>query len=258
MRQKLLLLAAIFFGILAFLFTYQQIKSEKAKIQQSIEEREVIVIQKDLLDGEEIKEEHLQKKKVSRSKDDVISQEVLWKQRDRVIGNTVSNMVPAGTILTWQAIERSRSEMENTGLAGRINRGDTDTSKPYAITIPVDAVSSLNGLVRPYNRVDVIGTFTRPDQADPNLQMVTMTILRNVKVLACGANLSGNSTGRGYNTVTLKVSLEEAEMLVFAQNKGRLTLALRSPEFGSREETMPPPVNWDTFLKAQSASGQKK
>ena len=62
MRQKLLLLAAIFFGILAFLFTYQQIKSEKAKIQQSIEERDVIVIQKDLLDGEEIKEEHLQKK----------------------------------------------------------------------------------------------------------------------------------------------------------------------------------------------------
>ena len=30
MRQKLLMLAAVFFGVLAFIFTYQQIKQERS------------------------------------------------------------------------------------------------------------------------------------------------------------------------------------------------------------------------------------
>ncbi len=255
MRQKLLLLAAVFFGILAFFFTYQQINNEKAKIQASTVEIEVIVMKENLLDGEEITEAHLEKQKVRRSQDKAVSQEIPWSKRAQIIGRKASSTIPKGTILTWQSIEQISMETGKTGLSGRINKnGD---GKPYAITLPVDVVSSLNGLVRPNNRVDVIGTFRRPDVKDVNLELVTMTLMQDVKVLACGSDMGNQGANarpsRGYGTITLEVTLEEAENLIFAQQKGRITLILRSHAYGAtRKPSEIPVVDWNEFVNRRS------
>jgi pilus assembly protein CpaB len=90
--------------------------------------------------------------------------------------------------------------------------------------------------------VDILGTFTFPsNKGDPQLDTVTLTILQNVTVLATGKDTARSlteaaiQTGGGarrpssYSTVTLLVTPKEAEMLVFAMQKGRLTLTLRNP-----------------------------
>ena len=48
MKQKLLLLAAVFFGVMAFMLTFQQINQEKKKIQAATTEVAVIQLVKDI------------------------------------------------------------------------------------------------------------------------------------------------------------------------------------------------------------------
>ena len=104
-----------------------------------------------------------------------------------------------------------------------------------AISIPVDTTGAVTNLVGPNDNVDVIGTFRFPDlRGDSSLDTVTLTILQNVKVLAVGNRWGAqqyadqSASNRGYSTVTLLVWPEEVEMLVFASQKGRLSLSLRN------------------------------
>ena len=102
-----------------------------------------------------------------------------------------------------------------------------------AVSVPVDVVGSVNNLIGPNDNVDVIGTFRFPDlKGDAAIDTVTLTILQNVKVLAVGnrwgSQYNEPQSQRGYSAVTLLVWPEEVEMLVFAAQKGRLSLSLRN------------------------------
>ena len=104
------------------------------------------------------------------------------------------------------------------------------------MAIPIDPVSSVNYLVQPNDNVDVIGTFRFPDvRGDTALDTITLTILQDVKVLAVG-NRWGAMAGtdpngaRNYGTVTLLLWPDEVEMIVFASQKGKLSLSLRNFE----------------------------
>ena len=75
-------------------------------------------------------------------------------------------------------------------------------------------------------------------------EMVTMTILQNVAVLATGTETARGRSQRpgasGYGAVTLLATPREAEILVFAQQmKGRLFLTLRNPGDTGFEKELP-------------------
>ncbi|RMD82840.1 MAG: Flp pilus assembly protein CpaB [Lentisphaerae bacterium] len=104
-----------------------------------------------------------------------------------------------------------------------------------AVTIPVDQNSGVAGLLVPNDNIDIIATFQFPqDRQNVTLATVTMTILQNVRLLAVGQNYRAfgmrNFRNRGYSNVTLCVTPKEAELLVFAQQKGKLSLSLRNPQ----------------------------
>ena len=101
-------------------------------------------------------------------------------------------------------------------------------------------------MVNPNDHVDVIGTFTFPDESGKREQaaLVTCTILQNVLVLATGKETAKSPAsafgGGAYSTVTLEVTPREVEMLVFAEQiKGRLSLALRNPSDVHYESELP-------------------
>lgn len=111
-----------------------------------------------------------------------------------------------------------------------------------AISLPVDDVRGISNMLKIGDYVNVIVTF------DKNNQPFTRTLLQKARVLAVGSKLereikqSGSieKTLSGKNeqpaesakkTVTLAVSTEEAEKLVFSEEQGRVWLALMpSPE----------------------------
>ena len=107
-----------------------------------------------------------------------------------------------------------------------------------AMTIDVDPESSLAGLLQPGNWVDVIVTI-RPDDRNIEAKWVTKTILQKKRVLAIGDRLKPRSAEekaqegkrsarRKRPTVTLELTLEEAEELALASSRGDLHLILRS------------------------------
>ena len=102
--------------------------------------------------------------------------------------------------------------------------------------------SAVSGHVRPNDHVDVLATFaTGLDKENPEL--VTMTVVQNVTVLATGAETSrtrSSAAAGSYGTVTLLVSPREAEVLVFAQQmRGSLFLTLRHPRDVHYESELP-------------------
>ena len=234
MKQKILMLAAVFFGVLAFIFTYQQIKQERAQIMSSAVRVRLIRMKTDMSEGDKLMEtdiEMFEGMRFAGSANNTL--EIPWERRSDVIGSPLRAGVRRGDILTWRDFKQVFTK-ERTGLPAQTRSGWR------AVSIPVSSVTSVSGLIRPNNFVDVIGTFHFPDaKGDSSLDTVTMTILQRVKVLATGADIgyaqqngaqSNASVGRSYSTVTLELTPKEVEMIIFAQQKGSLTLTLRSFE----------------------------
>jgi pilus assembly protein CpaB len=122
--------------------------------------------------------------------------------------------------------------------------------KRRAVSVKVDPVIGVAGFVHPGARVDVLATLRRVDQSDK--LPYSKLILQDVPVLAIDQKLE---EGRGgdpelVNVVTLEVSPEQAEQLIYSSHEGRLQLALRSP--GDREQVVTSSVGVADLLPSRS------
>lgn len=104
-----------------------------------------------------------------------------------------------------------------------------------AVSIGVDPVSGVAGLIWPGDRVDVILTQDITQGGGRTARLVTgETVLANVPVIAVdqdiaqGTPVNGTSAGRLAGTVTLQATSDEAEKLAVAAQLGHLSLAVRS------------------------------
>lgn len=98
-----------------------------------------------------------------------------------------------------------------------------------AITMPVDVVNSVSGLLTPGDLIDLYVSF------DYQRRRVTAPLLQGVPVLATGATVQGRDgvehpNERGYTTVTLDAAPEDAVKLVAARQSGVVTAVLRHPD----------------------------
>ena len=184
-----------------------------------------------------------------------------------ITGRPVTRDVSAGSLLLYEYFEEDTSER----FTGRIGEG------MRAFTFPVDASSSVSYFVEPGARVDILATMKRiemkerkaPAGAAKNVPagfervetVASKTLLQNVRVLAVGqATTRGAylgeanaSDGRRFNTVTVEVTPEQAEKLVFALEhstpKRALILVLRNP---ADEKVVPlRSVEWTSFDRIQ-------
>lgn len=143
---------------------------------------------------------------------------------DTILGQRLLVPLQPGDPILWSHFEVRE---EGDRLSGRVMK------RARAVTVSVTERSSVGGWIRPNDHVDVLATFL-----DPATQgMVTVTLLRNVIVLATGDTAAGvGGSRRAYGDVSLLVLPEEAEILVLAQELGTLTLVLRHPEETDVEE----------------------
>ncbi len=232
MAKKKLLLAAVFVGVMAALLLYVYIQQENAKTQKEIGNKVSVVVaarnipagtelEKGLLTYSEVPERYLP------------PNPIMGDQADLFLGATLTVNVQAGQYI--QTSDFARTEISRD-LSGKVPAGER------AMSIPVDAISGVSGLLTPGDRVDLLGTFpvSDKDQLIPgeggraSMGYVTMPLLQNVTLLAVGKQLSdvnAQSNGRaGYSTVTASLTLKEAELLTIAQTRGKLTLLLRNQD----------------------------
>ncbi len=142
----------------------------------------------------------------------------------RIIGVRVSMGVKANESLLWTDLATTAQQRRD--LSGLVRNG------MRAVTVRADLTSNFGGLLRPGDRVDALLTTVRGETRDT----VTIPLLQNVLVLAVGADtgaqeLPGRREDRErFNEVTVSVTVEQAQILTFAQQAGTLTLILRNPD----------------------------
>jgi pilus assembly protein CpaB len=96
-----------------------------------------------------------------------------------------------------------------------------------AVTIKINEIRGVAGFVRPSDRVDILLT-EKSDNQDANLS--TRVLLQNILVLGVDQDARlKNDQPRVANSMTVAVSLEEAQKLALASSVGFLSLALRHP-----------------------------
>lgn len=233
MKQRIILIAAVAAGLLAAFLTRQYLASKDAEVAKrlaDIERRyrrvQVMTVTTPLPAGSVLTAKELGSIPVVEQQ--LRPDAVLEDQYRELLNRKTLNRLDRGTPIFWSDIDG--------GAPGSRGLADDIKSGMRAVSINVSGASAVSGMVRPNDRIDVIGTFSFPSRQHPGeLELVTLTVIQDVTVLATGtetAKTLGSSTRRAgsYNTVTLEVTPREAEMLVFAEQiKGRIALALRNP-----------------------------
>lgn len=100
-----------------------------------------------------------------------------------------------------------------------------------AVTISIDQISGVGGFIHPGDHVDMLGLFSLPTP-DGKQAVVTVTLLQSVPVLATGPQFSEaqskqNPGPQEANSLTLALTPQETELVLFARAQGQLQLSLR-------------------------------
>jgi pilus assembly protein CpaB len=143
----------------------------------------------------------------------------------KVLGQLALVSLPAGSTITASRIGRPQS----VALAVVLKRG------MRAVSIGIDRVKAVGGLIQPGDRVDVIAVPARAGDETPQGR----TILYAALVLASGTQMEstsqpspqpGQQDTQTLTTVTLAVTPAQADVLATADINATLRLALRSPQ----------------------------
>jgi Flp pilus assembly protein CpaB len=125
-----------------------------------------------------------------------------------------------------------------------------------AVTILIDSLSAVGGLVGPGDFVDIIGKLQVPDseESQSRKREIISVLMQGIQVLAVGTNFNplvgdlqvyqSQQNARALN-ITLAVDSKEAGLLAFVQSNGNLQLSLRPPR--EKQTTTVTVASWDTL-----------
>ncbi|TRX54445.1 Flp pilus assembly protein CpaB [Thalassomonas sp. M1454] len=134
---------------------------------------------------------------------------------EEATGMVVKNRLYAGDILHSARVAKKGEGSSLASLIGKDMR---------AVSIRVNDVVGVSGFILPGNKIDVLTTYKKEKTT------YTEVILSNIKILAVDQRASNDENKpQIVRAVTLEVNLEQAEILMSAQSKGNLQLALRNP-----------------------------
>ena len=103
-----------------------------------------------------------------------------------------------------------------------------------AVTVQIDSLAAVGGLINAGDFVDVIAQLNMPSQ-DVDKKTVTAMIFQDLQVLAVNTNEDDpgaydDQQAAATLKITVAVDPQEAGLLAFANKNGTLELALRSPD----------------------------
>jgi pilus assembly protein CpaB len=234
-KNKLALVVAVVLGLIAVYGMHTYINKVETKVQESNRTVAVAVAKGYVRAGTIIQPAMLKPEGKEISETAVTADHVPVTDQSRLlVGQIINRSVEAEEPILVSYV---RQPVEKLDV--RLEPGDR------AISLRVDAITGVAGNLAPGARVDVIGTFpvsasapaaARPAGGGGAASNNTMLLLPNVKIIAVDSRVRDEDyaavTGtrsRNYGSVTVAVTPTEATALVYAQQLGTLTLALRPP-----------------------------
>lgn len=226
-RNWVLLAGAIGMGALAFYLSNSVISSRMKQIEDELrskkEEVSVIVAARNMAAGEVIDSESAAVR--SFPKEFVHDSALAPEDFEKIGGDALLIAVRAGEpLLPVYTVTRGGAFFSGNVPDGR-----------RALTIDVDELSSIAGMVRAGDHIDLIMTAKPPSNANglagASEENYTFPLLSYVEVLATGRAQRGSGGNiESYNTVTLNVTPQQANSIIAAKAGSKVTAVLRGPK----------------------------
>lgn len=253
-KQKIILISGILLGVVAVFMVMMYLDQQKQAAQEQAKkaiasaqsnQTVVLVAKEDIPKGSAIDSAALDTA--------VVPNRFVQPQAVTSLGR-IAGMVTVAEITKGEQI--TLSKLVNAKQSSGDLAGITPAGK-RAVSIAVDSLATLAGMVKPGDYVDVIAMLQVPAQnaeGQPVSQIAVVPLFQNVLVLAVGQNTGVVSrqsskpetvdTGSGGATlVTLALTPQEASFAAFVQEQGKIRMTLRSPADAKVESIMPANLN---------------
>jgi len=219
-RNALLLLAAIAAGLAAAWFAQRHIQDHIRALDEQAKVRTVsrIVADFDLPEGLRLERLHLAVMQVPINW--VPGGSIAPEEVESIEGKQLATALSKGDMLLRAHLVPQRQQ----AFSKKVRTGRR------AITIPVDAINSVSGMLVPGDLIDLYVSF------EYRRKRITAPLLQGVLVLATGSDSQQTDPadeaahGTSYSTVTLDTAPEDAARLVAARQAGTITALLRHPD----------------------------
>ena len=143
---------------------------------------------------------------------------------ERALGQSLKVALPLGRPLLWGYLSSGTSP----------SFSDLLEEDRRALTIAVDELNSISGMIRPYDRIDLF--IVGREKQEGKEAKVVMPLLQDVLVKATGnivrreTAADGREYDRRYSTLTLDLLPDDIGRVLIAQENGDLKAALKRPE----------------------------
>ncbi len=270
MQSKRALLIAVVFGALAVVlmlfYTKERIKLVEGRYKPYVvvvaakDIRQNTIIDESMLEFKKIPEPFVEPNALAISLDQLgaMSEEDLINLKSQRVGYIAAIPIKQDEQITEQKLRNISDNVSASIPKGR-----------RAMTIAVTEITGVAGLIRPADRVDIIGMFNTVDRKTNLANDTTaVTVLQNVEVLSVGRYYTIESVPSGsakkedrapgdisFSNITLLLTPKDCMKLSLAQSIGNLTLTLR-PKF---DYVPPDKLKGDNKkMKSQDATGINK
>ncbi|MCO5168579.1 MAG: Flp pilus assembly protein CpaB [Planctomycetes bacterium] len=207
MTNKLALLVAVALGVLSIVGI--RLYVDKLEKQQRLEKNlvDVLIASRDIQAGRTMTREDIEIGQFPAAFMEAAFRKSNVGDLNTIVGERTVEPIAAGQVL--QQYHFKKRELRRFNF-----------DKEYrAITIPMNRVGGVGGLLRPADQVDVLVNSQLSDQTGAQVT-VTRALFRNVLILALDGNTDPFVDFGGYATVTLRLRPEDCNKLAFCLYNG--------------------------------------
>jgi pilus assembly protein CpaB len=215
-KTWIVLAVALLIGTLAALAARSYLANQMAAIQAGSKQRTVnlIVAKANLNRGDKLSSDNLAVRPIPVEYAHSVA--ATPDQFDRLDGQVLGYPVKDGEMILWGMMETKKAPT----FSSRVELGRR------AITVQVDEINSISGMLEPGDVIDLILSLDRGGRK------ISLPMLQGVRVMATGQrSVDDPRSGEKYRyaTVTLNTTPDEAHKLIAAREAGKLTALLRNP-----------------------------
>ena len=219
-KQLLIIVGAVAAGIVAVILTSNYVKSSIEGQTSSLAEQY------------DVKQKEMASQIQQRSDQQLAA---LAQELERVKSEQASAMQKQMAVL--QESQQAAARMQQSVQVQKVRKPSLALKTPVgkrAITVKIDSLAAVGGLLNPGDFVDVIAELNAPLQG-LDKKTVTAMIFQGLQVLAINTNEDDpgayeEQQAETFLKITVAVDPQEAGLLAFANKNGILELALRSPD----------------------------
>jgi pilus assembly protein CpaB len=221
-RRILVLIISLLFGLAAAYSAYMYVQKLENTYNSSADFIDVAIAKEKISARQVVSKEMIYFKKIPTN---YVSGDIISKP-ENVLGKiSKSEIFPGEQILNSNLFQGSDPDK---GLSALIGEGYR------AMTVSVDEISGLFGMIRPGDHIDILATI-QVEKSD-----LTSTLVQNITVLAVNSTLDAQQSKTANETnskaITLLLNPSQAQHIALASEKGKIQLILRGPSDNGKME----------------------